>query len=202
MKLLLVIAKDAAALSAFDLTHCGGATLVTQTNLRRRSLAAIANEVIGSGTGIEVFGLSHADVVYGPGAVQALMAEAARGRVAGIVGRDNAAAYRCCSRPEQYDRGAGQVFAGPGVVSTLDGMACFFRPDSGLRFDSVVFDGLHCHVEDLCLQAAAWGIPSVVPLADAYHLDHPPPRPGWMDEWFAYRQRLKLKWQRVEFQTT
>lgn len=201
MNLLLVIGKDSAALSKFDMTNLGGVTLVAQKNPDRRSLAAIANEVIGSGNHIEVFGLSHTDVVFGPGAIAALVCVAWNGRVAGIVGRDLQGAFRCCSRPEQYDRGAGQLFTGPGLVSTLDSMAVFFRPDSGLRFDAATFDGLHCHVEDLCLQAHTRGIPVVVPAADAYHVDHEITE-AWKAEYQEYCARLAAKWVGTEFQTT
>ena len=43
----------------------------------------------------------------------------------------------------------------------------FFRRDSGLWFDAVNFDGFHMHVEDLCMQAHAKGIPVLVPPASA-----------------------------------
>lgn len=191
--------KDAAALAEFDAP--GRAFFRMVANDRRESLAAIANRELDD-TRTPVFGLCHSDVVFGYGGLESFVRHAKQGAVCGVVGRDRAGAYRCCSRPEHYDKGAGSLFAGPGPVTTLDSMAVFFRPDSGLRFDAETFDGFHCHVEDLCLQAGARGVPVLVPPANAYHREHPAPHANWMNEYFGYRARLSVKWQGKEFYTT
>jgi hypothetical protein len=196
---LVVVGKDDAALAEFGAP--GRAFFRMIANDCGESLAAIANRELAD-TRTAVFGLCHADVVFGYGALDSFVRHVKQGYVCGMVGRDREGAYRCCSRPEHYDRGAGALFTGPGPVVTLDSMAVFFRADSGLRFDAATFDGLHCHVEDLCLQAAERGIPVLVPPANAYHREHAPPHAKWMEEYFRYRGRLSLKWAGKEFYTT
>jgi hypothetical protein len=174
-----------------------------------------------------VFGLCHADAVFGPGALDAFVAEAMRGAVCGIVGIDLAGLYRCSfeSRRDSWwqGEGAGRGWAhenenglvhsrprwppsriltgGPGEVSTLDGMAVFFRRDLGLRFDEETFTGYHCHVEDLCLQAHSRGIPVTVPAADAHHRNHIQSQ-AFLADYRRYRAKLAAKWAGTEFRTT
>lgn len=207
---LVYIAKDQAGLDAFDLTHTAGAEVVGYANDAELALSRIGNEMLAcSGwmtAGSPVFGFCHADAVFGPGALDAFVAEAMRGAVCGIVGIDLAGLYRCSfeSRRDSWwqGEGAGRILTGgPGEVSTLDGMAVFFRRDLGLRFDEETFTGYHCHVEDLCLQAHSRGIPVTVPAADAHHRNHIQSQ-AFLADYRRYRAKLAAKWAGTEFRTT
>lgn len=185
---LVVIGKDPETLGAFDppedATH-----VVWIANTGHRSLSALANHHLGL-CQREVFGLCHADVIFGPGSIAAFTEEAMRGAVCGIVGADIEGNYHC-----SYNGTAG------GEISTLDGMAVFFRRDLGLRFDECTFDGMHCHVEDLCLQAHARNIPVTVPKADAHHRNHAQSA-SWARDYWQYRAKLEAKWRGTPFKTT
>ena len=194
MKLLTLVyvAKDNADLDAFDKTFCDAADLVGIVNVGRLPLAAIGNELLDR-CQTPIFGLCHADAVFGLNALGAFISEAMAGAVCGIVGVRLDGKYECCYSIER-------TAASP--VSTLDGMAVFFRRSLGLHFDAETFDGLHCHVEDLCLQAHAWGIiPVTVPAADAHHRNHQQTA-AWTRDYQMYRARLAEKWQGMEFRTT
>jgi hypothetical protein len=205
---LVYIAKDQAGLDFFSLRHFRfhGAPQVDVeyigwANDAGSPLSKIANEMLDRCKS-PVFGLCHADAVFGPGALDAFVAEAMRGAVCGIVGRTIEGLYRVSRRPMRDSWWDGKArMAGPGPVSTLDCMAVFFRRDLGLRFDEETFDGFHCHVEDLCLQAHARGIPVTVPLADAHHRNH---TQSWafLADYRRYRLKLTEKWAGTEFQTT
>lgn len=190
---LVVIGKDRASLEAFDQSACDVATLVS--NGAGEPISRLANRHLDN-CHTTIFGLCHADVRFGMGALATFAAVALKGSVCGIVGRDLAGDYRCAFQKTRDGR-----FAGPGPVSTLDGMAVFFRTDLGLRFDEQTFDGMHCHVEDLCLQARARDISIVVPEADAAHIEHIQ-APGWVEDYCRYRAALVRKWAGVEFATT
>lgn len=187
---LVVVAATQADLDRFDRSHIGDATLIAIVNTARESLARIGNRYLAS-VRSPVLGLVHADTTFGPGALAALTAAAERGAVAGLVGRDVEGVYRWSAK-------------NPGAVSTLDACSVFLRRDSGLRFDEQTFDGLHCHVPDLCLQAQQAGIPVVVPAADAAHrgTKGTPTWPAWYREYEGYQERLLAKWQGVRFMTT
>jgi hypothetical protein len=194
---LVYVAKDQAGLDAFDLTHMTGAEVIGWANDAGLALSRICNEMLArlrrsDRCNSPVFGFCHADAVFGPGALDAFVAEAMRGAVCGIVGIDLAGLYRC-SFESRRD--------GPGEVSTLDGMAVFFRRDLGLRFDAETFDGYHCHVEDLCLQAHSRGIPVTVPAADAHHRNHIQSQ-AFLADYRRYRAKLAEKWKGTEFRTT
>ena len=87
-------------------------------------------------------------------------------------------------------------------VSCLDGCSVFFHRDLGLRFDEATFDGFHCHVEDLCLQAHARGIPVVVPSLKADHVGRNKDMVTWMADYRKYKERLTEKWKGIVFATT
>ena len=192
--LLVAVGKDASVTEWPD-----GAVRVI--NEQKNSLASIGNNFLAESTW-PVFGLCHADVVFGSGALGAFTAEALRGAVCGIVGVDLAGVYHCSynSDRDRWWKGATRT-AEPGQVSTLDCMAIFFRHDLGLRFDAKTFNGFHCHAEDLCLQAHARGIPVTVPAADAYHRNHAQSQ-AFLGEYRVYRARLAEKWKGTEFKTT
>jgi hypothetical protein len=200
IRLMLVgVAKDGLGALQFQaqVRHCvdtpEGTLIVPYANTERKSLAAIGNEAIALGSPIHgILGLCHADCTFGPGALESFAACAAAGKVCGIVGID-------CDRNYRWSNGGER---GPGLVSTLDSCCVFMRADLGLRFDETTFDGLHCHVEDLCLQAAARGIPVVVPAADASHVGASTFNPEWQAEYRVYRERLARKWEGTRFETT
>ena len=170
-------------------------------NERGRPLASIGNSFLDRYYPIQVFGLVHADCSFGPGSLEAFYECAMAGNVCGIAGRDPGKGNRWCCNTEEK---TGDVVASlrPGPVSTLDSCAVFFRRDLGLRFDEVTFDGFHCHVEDLCLQAHAKGIPVVVPEADASHRGDSTFDSEWQRQYRIYRGRLAYKWKGVAFETT
>lgn len=198
---LVYIAKNQAGLDAFDLTHTAGVEVIGWANDAVLPLSKIGNEMLDRCQS-PVFGLCHADAVFGPGALDAFTAEAMRGSVCGIVGVDLAGVYHCSynSDRDRWWKGS-QRIGEPGEVSTLDGMAVFFRRDLGLRFDEETFDGYHCHVEDICLQAHSRGIPVTVPAADAHHRNHTQ-IPAFLADYRRYRAKLAEKWAGAEFQTT
>lgn len=192
--LLVVVGKDEASLQQFDCSY-PNATVVLVANHKRLSLASIGNQYLdGMKTG--VFGLCHADCVFYAGALEAFRKEAERGTICGIVGRNTLPGYQnsWCNK-------------NPGVVSTLDSCSIFFRAGFKLRFDAVAFDGMHCHVQDLCLQGRKLRIPSVVPAANAYHFgvswkDKPVIGERWIKDYQRYYNKLVKKWAGVPFLTT
>jgi hypothetical protein len=196
---LVVVGKDDADATSFPMPDCiewcnqteGGTHILVFGNNCGTPLSVLANRELNRYES-EVFGLCHADVVFGRGALEAFIVEAMRGAVCGIVGADLTGALQCC-----YTAGR----AVPSDVSTLDGMAVFFRADLGLSFDEQTFDGFHCHVEDLCLQAHARGIPVTVPAADAHHRNHTQSQ-AWLADYQMYRKRLAEKWKDTVFRTT
>ena len=209
---LVVVGKDMEAIRRFDASHVEGVSLALLANTLGEPLSKIANNWLDN-CDTPVFGLCHADVIFGAGALQEFAAAAMLGQLCGIVGRDLKGVYRC-----SYNRAAaekswwceGVLTGGPGIVSTLNGMAVFMRRDLGelhaasglpLRFDEETFDGFHCHVEDLCLQAAALGISVVVPSADAHHRNHKQTG-SFLQDYRMYRARLEAKWKGTEFATT
>jgi len=206
---LVVVAADPEDARRFDWTHVNAARVLLQINYYALPLSLIGSASLAIAHG-QVFGLCHADVTFGPGALDALAECAGGGAVCGVVGMNpdlkegDPGANPGATRKNQR---WGEVWAyqNPGPVSTLDSAAVFFRRDSGLRFDPINFDGMHCHVEDLCLQAHAKGMPVVVPAANATHQSNPKLQ-DWSDWWHTdyrkYRQRLDQKWTGVRFGTT
>jgi hypothetical protein len=186
---LVVVAKDQADLRAFDLTHVNGVHLVLLSNEAREPLSAIGNRYLDRSSA-PVFGLVHADCWFGPESLAAFTAAALSGHVAGIVG---------VSLPNMRYQWCHE---NPSWVSTLDSCSVFFRRDLGVRFDEQTFDGLHCHVEDICLQARARGLLVSVPPADARHRSATANGQAWLDDYCRYRQRLAEKWRGVAFATT
>ena len=153
---LVAVGKDLAACSQLQVP--AGSVISFVDNSAGRPLSHIANLALDLCQS-DVFGLCHCDVAFGDGALEAFTVAAMSGAVCGIVGIDLKGMYHCSYNDGRDDWWAGALTAGgPGRVSTLDSMAVFFRKDLGLRFDEKTFDGFHCHVEDLCLQAAARGI--------------------------------------------
>jgi hypothetical protein len=189
---LVVVAATDADLAKFQSAETDGIDLRLMVNHYGESLAGIANRELDASRRA-VFGLCHADTVFLAGSLAAFTDAAMAGAVCGLVGATLDGSYHCC-----YAAGVD----GPGPVSTLDAMGVFFRRDLGLRFDAETFDGFHCHVEDLCLQAAAVGIPITVPAADAHHRNHNHARAEWQAQYQVYRQRLLAKWEGTEFRTT
>jgi hypothetical protein len=160
-------------------------------NRKKQSMASLGNQSVIAVDRMHrtVIGLCHADVSFGPGALQLFTSAAMDGNVVGIVGVDLQRTYRWSKD-------------NPGPVSTLDSCSVFFRRDLGLRFDEQTFDGFHCHVEDLCLQAQARGIPILVPPAQAWHVGQSTNNPAWQADYAKYRARLAMKWRGVRFETT
>jgi hypothetical protein len=159
------------------------------SNSQKTPLATIGNRFLDSAKWAAVIGLCHADTSFGPGAIESFAGTAHAGAIAGIVGIDSDRVYRWSKD-------------NPGQVSTLDSCAVFLRRDLGLRFDETVFDGMHCHVEDLCLQASRAGIPVIVPPAEADHVGARTLIAEWQSDYRLYRDKLSEKWAGVEFETT
>lgn len=186
---LVVIAKDQRSLDSLDRTHIH-CKMIEVLNPHSKPLAYLANQKLRLCETL-VFGLSHADVQYNEGALEAFTEEALRGSVCGLVGAHWDKRYRCCSDlPKE-----------PEVASTLDGMGIFFRTDLGLSFDELTFNGMHCHVEDLCLQATKKNIPITVPAANAHHITHNQ-GPNWLKDYWVFRRKLTQKWLGMDFVTT
>lgn len=198
---LLVIGKDRASLESFlDGSDAAGiedpsrVIYLIENGSPGVGLGKLANRhiLLAKQEGASVFGVCHADCTFGPGAFDAFERSAMQGYIAGIVGRDLQGRYHWSN---------GQA-NGPGIVSTLDGSCCFFRIDSALRFDEATFDSHHCCVEDLCLQAAAKGIGSIVPAAVASHRGESTQSPRWQAAYWHYRAKLERKYSGVKFMTT
>ena len=172
--------------------HVDAAETILVINYDGVPLSRIANYVRDRVRGL-IFGMVHADVVFGPGALNVFVREAFAGHVCGVVGMNPDLPY-----PESY------VWSNknPGPVSTLDSASVFFRRDLDLRFDEETFDSFHLHVEDFCIQAAQRDIPVVVPAADAYHDSCEVNGQPWLVQYGIYRQRLSEKWPGVRFGVT
>lgn len=210
---LVVVGKDQSSVDAFAKAHvhlvrardAGALDLRLVANQQARSLASIGNreidETMSSSCFRRVVGLVHADCVFAEGALEVFVEVALGGRVCGIAGRDMGKGNRwACNIREFHDGPVASLL--PGTVSTLDSNSAFFRLDLGLRFDESAFDGMHCHVEDLCLQAHERGFPAVVPAANATHRGDSAGRPGWRAQYLVYRKRLAAKWPYIRFETT
>jgi hypothetical protein len=180
---LVVVGKDWPSLRAFRLDFYAHDTVFVD-NEPPQSLASIGNRYLNHmRTG--VLGLVHADCVFGPGAIEVFERTASEEKVCGIVGVTEQGAYQW----------AGRIHA-PAPVLTMDSCSVFFRKDLGLRFDEELFDSFHCHVEDLCMQAHAKGIPVVVPNCDAGHTGVSYNNGPWRAQYQIYRDRLTTKWGR------
>ena len=194
---LVVVEKDDSRQGMFLNRNCtqvegqGHAVNIVR-NSANWSMARIGNKFLNGHSDYEVFGLCHGDAVFSAQALTIFRDTAAAGFVCGIVGRDLSGNYIWSSN----------VIRGTVPVSTLDCCSVFFRRDAGLRFDEQTFDGFHCYVEDVCLQAAAKGISVVVPPAKASHLEESSRDQEWLAQYKVYRKRLADKWAGVEFQTT
>jgi hypothetical protein len=209
--LLVVVGKDKEATRAWvdhnaeRLPDFVGVAIIE--NLEQRPLSAIGNSFLTSPLCTDVFGLIHADVFFdSPLAkvsditkqfapdLEILYRTAKDGKVCGIVG--------AAMDAQRYWWGHSLPDGTEHPVSCLDGSTVFFRRDLGLRFDEGAFDGFHCHVEDLCLQAHAKGIPVVVPAVKADHVGRSTYEPAWQVDYAMYKGRLNEKWAGKEFQTT
>jgi hypothetical protein len=200
--MLVVLAKDQPELDAFKLETvrgvCTELVLVSNPNKQFGGLGLIANKYLDASSS-EVFGIVHADTVFGGGkdehstesAIEIFSKEAANYSVSGMVGRCLDGRYLWSS-----DTGDDRN------VSTLDSCSIFFRKDSGLRFDTAVFDDFHCCVEDICLQAMSRDIPRRVPRCYAEHNGIVNRSPSWMSTYWHYRGLLVNKWSDVSFATT
>ncbi len=195
---LVVVAKDEQSMRGFDQTHINAAETILVINYRNQSLAEIANWHLTSCR--EISGLCHADAVFGAGALDIFAQSAGEGAVCGMVGRSADPATHVWSVHKLHLDQHPNFTEGP--ISTLDAVSVFFRRDSGLRFDAVNFDGYHMHVEDLCMQAHAKGIPVVVPPASASTNCSTPFAGKWGTDCLMYRKRLRAKWQGMTVATT
>jgi hypothetical protein len=187
---LLVIGKDETSLKSFDRENVGDAELVLVANNKREPLSTIANGYLPHSR--DVFGLCHANAWFGPGSLEIFTKTAMEWKVCGIVGRGLDLVYRWCQ-------------TNSGRVSTLDGCSIFLPVKCNLRFDDTIFNGFHCHVEDLCLQAQKSGIEVVVPSANATHLDSDHSESetrAWSRDYWWYRELLANKWNGTPFSTT
>lgn len=206
---LIVVAKDEQSMRGFDQTHVNAAETILVINYRNQPLAQIANwhltsyaeNGLGSQLGCrKIFGLCHADALFGPGALDVFAQTAGEGAVCGMVGRSADPATHVWSVHKLHLDQHPLFREGP--ISTLDAVSVFFRRDSGLRFDAMNFDGFHMHVEDLCMQAHEKGIPVVVPPAEASTNCSTPFAGKWGQDCLMYRDRLRKKWAPVKIATT
>jgi hypothetical protein len=177
---LVVVGADWPSLWGFSLEHINPLDLVMVANGRRNSMASIGNHYLDHAR-TPVVGLVHADCVFGAGALASLTDTAMGGAVCGIVGVNEGHEYRWAG-------------INPGEVVTMDSSSVFLRADAGLRFDEKVFDGLHCHVEDICMQAHAAGRKVIVPAADCTHIGVSNNAPAWRAEYDPYQAKLFKKW--------
>ena len=187
---LVAIGKNEAHVASFDRTHIGDAELVLIANVSHEPLSRIANRHLEHSR--DVFGLCHTNAVFGSGSLEIFTKVAMEGKICGIVGSHPTTGYHWCD-------------SSPGKVSTLDGCAVFFLVKSGLRFDDVTFNGFHCHVPDLCLQAQKKGMEIVVPAANASHADsdHTPSESEvWNRDYWRYVGILRNKWKGTNFSVT
>lgn len=189
---LVVVAKNAEDMRNFSQEYVSPGEAILVINTDHRPLSVIGNHYLAAARG-SVFGMVHADVLFGAGALEILCATAEAGAVCGVVGFNPMFQY-----PESYIH----ANKNPNSVSTLDSASVFFRRDIGIKFDSQTFDGFHLHVEDLCLQAGQRGIPVVVPAADCFHNAADVNGKQWHDDWKVYRRRLDQKWPGVFFGVT
>jgi hypothetical protein len=181
---LVVVGKDWDSLRGFDLSNVDCAELVLLANAPIRPMAEIGNYYLQRAK-TAVLGLVHADTVFRAGGLAAIAGAAALGAVCGIVGvTESPSFYRWC-----YEK--------PGSVETLDSCSVFLRRDLGLWFDAETFDGLHCHVEDICMSAHAQGTPVIVPFAQATHCGKSGNNAPWRAQYQIYRDRLTTKWDRA-----
>jgi hypothetical protein len=201
---VLVVAANEADLDKFRARH-DDPRFTLMVNQPTKSLAKIGNELIALSKA-DVVGLIHADCVLGPGAIDQFTMAASAGALCGIVGRDLQGRYRWSGRhPDELVPG-GWAPGSPGLVSTLDCCSVFMPRNLTIRFDEATFNGFHCHVEDLCLQARQRGIMVIVPAAQAEHPVHPDLAhdgyASWILQYQFYRQKLSNKWRSVRFMTT
>jgi Glycosyltransferase like family len=209
---LVIIGKDAGALKQFgnhNFALPGFSGLVSpvliDNSIHQMPLSRIANSYLDP-CAHPVFGLVHADVLFdSPMArmngqrfrpdLEILQEVAMAGRVCGIVGAD--------LLPQRYWWGHSLPEGVEHPVSCLDGCSIFFRADLDLHFDEQTFDGFHCHVEDLCLQAHMRGIPVVVPAVKTDHAGRSTYDPAWQKQYAEYKHKLCQKWDgKLVFQTT
>jgi hypothetical protein len=183
----------------FAQTHINAAETILVINYRNQPLAEIANWHLISCR--EIFGLCHADALFGPGALDVFAQTAGEGAVCGMVGRSGADPATHVWSVHKLHLDQHPNFK-EGPISTLDAVSVFFRRDSGLRFDAVNFDGFHMHVEDLCMQAHEKGIPVVVPPAQASTNCSTPFAGKWATDCLMYRDRLRKKWKPAKIATT
>jgi hypothetical protein len=226
---LVVVAKNRLDLANFRMAHVAGecADFEPVVNMLGRSLASIANEKIAQSMA-RVFGLVHADMEFGPGSLQAFWdcAIQGAGAVCGACGRANrffdsdldlsgdssyvwskdwghfTARQLAAGYPVAIAISSGTPQIQPCPVSTLDSSCIFFPTNLDLVFDSVTFDGFHCHGEDICLQAQSRGIPVLVPAANAWHACADVNGPDWGKQRDVYARRLRKKWPQLDFVTT
>jgi hypothetical protein len=187
---LLAIGKNEISLKSFDQENIGESELVLIANTKHEPLSTIANSYLPHSRAI--FGLCHADTWFGPGSLEIFTKTAMEGTICGMVGRSIRGQYHWCH-------------TNPGKVSTLDGCSIFFPVKYKLQFDDKIFDGFHCHVEDLCLQAQKIGVETVVPAANASHTGSaytPSESEEWRKDYMKYRMLLENKWNGTMFMTT
>jgi hypothetical protein len=187
---LVAIGKNEDSFKVFDRAHIGDCELVFVANINHEPLATIANRYLQNSR--DVFGLCHNNAWFGPGSLEIFTKIAMEGKVCGIVGKSLDGVYHWCH-------------ANPGKVSTLDGCSIFFPIRCNLRFDGVLFNGFHCHVPDLCLQAQKIGMEVIVPAADASHKDSDhtlSEREVWHRDFWRYHALLANKWKGMRFETT
>ena len=196
---LIVVAKDEQSMRGFDQTHVNAAHTVLVINYWQQPLSQLANYWLAT-SWPDVFGLCHADALFGPGALDVFAQTAGDRKVCGMVGRSADPATHVWSVHKLHLDQHPLFKEGP--ISTLDAVSVFFRRDSGLRFDAMNFDGFHMHVEDLCMQAHEKGIPVVVPPAEASTNCSTPFAGKWGQDCLMYRDRLRKKWAPVKIATT
>jgi hypothetical protein len=194
---LVVVGKDHADTGAFRLEHVLSVVdelvLIANPGARFGGLGSIGNRELYLPGRCDVVGIVHADVEFGAGMIEALATAAVdRRALTGIVGATRQGNVWCYQVVE------------PVPVDTLDCCSVFIplAPARGLVFDVQNFDGFHCCVEDLSLQAPSRGLQVLVVPGVAKHAGQLWYESSWRKEWLEYRVRLQAKWASVPFFTT
>lgn len=142
-----------------------------------------------------IYGIVHGDTYFEPGALERFAKVAREGNCAGIVGVTLDHHYVWCKadrEPEWHNEGT-TVRYGGGEVCCFDGCGIFFPVLDGFDFDPFTFDGHHCVVEDMCLNARLRGMKLIVPDAEG---DHRASRasPEWYKSFVIERKKLLKKY--------
>jgi hypothetical protein len=185
--------------AAESITGLGLVEIVENSGGKHGGLGLIASRLLAK-CKTKVFGLVHGDTWFED--FEPFIREALAGNVSGIVGRTLDGAY-VWSKPGHTAEHPVKIRHGGGEVSCLDGCSVFFpvTPALGLQFDTDRFDGFHCVVEDVCLQARMKGAKIIVPSGNADHLSGMPSMP-WLSDFSRYCTILQKKYPNIPYMQT